>query len=115
MSTDKRQGQLLMQEEDLLNLLHDDMVIYINGGTGLPNRFFELLSKHAQNFNNIRFCHPMRREVEPLTPDITAKEMEGHIYHVSDIAYDKPVIDAVRPTGQRIPTSRVPPFPTTST
>lgn len=96
MSSSTRQAPPVMQEEDLLNLLHDDMVIYINGGTGLPNRFFELLSKNAHRFKNIRFCHPMRREAQPLSPEITAKELEGHIYHVSDFAYDKPVIDAVR-------------------
>ena len=56
MSTSLRQVPPVMQEDELLGLLHDDMVIYINGGTGLPNRFFELLSRNAHRFRNIRFC-----------------------------------------------------------
>lgn len=91
-----RQEEMLLSEDDLLSLLHDDMLIYVNGGTGLPNRFLQLLAKHAHRFNNLRLAHPMRREVEPFDPELMKPELAGHIYHISDFAYDQPVIEAIR-------------------
>lgn len=85
-----------LREEQLLALLHDGATVYVNGGTGLPNRFMQILGGNAGRFADIRLCHPMRREALTLAPDPCAPELLGSLYHVSDFTFDKPVREAIR-------------------
>ncbi|MDX5361558.1 MAG: 4-hydroxybutyrate CoA-transferase [Alphaproteobacteria bacterium] len=85
-----------LSEEEIVGLLRDDMLICINGGTGLPNRFLQILAKHAHRFRGIRLAHPMRQEQFPVEPEIMGPEFAENIYHISDFSYDRPVIDAIR-------------------
>lgn len=78
------------------SLLADGITIYTNGATGLPNVFMRMLAKEAGAFRSMRLCHPMRREVEPLTPDPMGPELAGSIFHLSDYTYDEPVRRAIR-------------------
>ncbi|MGF7161564.1 acyl-CoA hydrolase [Rhodoligotrophos appendicifer] len=83
-------------ESQILDLISDGETVLTNGGPGLPNRFLQLLAQNATRYQNVRLCHPMRRETLPLEPELTAEANEGHIFHVSEFTFDKPVIEAVR-------------------
>lgn len=77
------------------SLLSNGMTIYANGASGLPNRFMQALAQEAPNLNAIRLCHPMRRELEPLSPDPVSPELAANIFHISDYTYDEPIRRAV--------------------
>ncbi len=79
-----------------MSLLHDGAFLYVNGGTGLPNRFMQALVRNATRFRDVRYGHPMRRECLELNPDPVSPELEEHLFHVSDFAADMPVRQAVR-------------------
>ena len=80
----------------ILALIKDGSTIVTNGGSGLPNRFFQILAENATRFRDLRLCHPMRREAMPIVPELTGAQNEGHVFHVSDFAFDRPVIEAIR-------------------
>lgn len=77
------------------SLLADNITIYANGATGLPNVFMRMLAREAHAFQSIRLGHPMRREVTPLKPDLMAPELATSIFHLSDYTYDEPVRRAI--------------------
>lgn len=85
-----------LREDQVLAYLHDGATVYVNGGTGLPNRFMQVLGGNAGRFADMRLCHPMRREAMTLSPDPCAAELQGSLYHVSDFTFDKPVREAIR-------------------
>jgi len=80
----------------ILALINDGSTVVTNGGSGLPNRFFQILAENATMFRDVRLCHPMRREALPIVPELMAEANEGHIFHVSDFSFDRPVIEAIR-------------------
>ncbi len=86
----------LLSDEQAVSLLEDGGFLYVNGGTGLPNRFMQALVKHASRFRDVRYGHPMRRELLRLDPDPVSPELADHLFHVSDFAADLPVRQAVR-------------------
>lgn len=96
MKPTSRYQRTSLSEADVVAELRDDMVIYVNGGTGLPNRFLQILAQNAHRFRGIKLGHPMRREAMPLGPELVRPELAGHLYHLSDFAYDQPVIEAIR-------------------
>lgn len=77
-------------------LLADGMTIYVNGATGLPNTFMQMLAREAGRFRSIRLGHPMRREAAQLEPELTAPELAASIFHLSDYTYDEPVRRAIQ-------------------
>jgi 4-hydroxybutyrate CoA-transferase len=85
-----------LREDEVLAFLHDGATVYVNGGTGLPNRFMQLLGDNAGRFADIRLCHPMRREAMKLSSDPCAADLQDSLYHVSDFTFDKPVREAIR-------------------
>jgi acyl-CoA hydrolase len=86
----------LRSDEAVLDLIEDGSTVVTGAGPGLPNRFLQVLAAHAKRFRDVTLVHAMRRETLPFEPELTAAENEGHIYHVSDYTFDRPVIDAVR-------------------
>ena len=78
------------------SLLADGLAIYVNGATGLPNRFLQTLASHAAPLRGMRLYHPMRRELLPLEPDPCAPELAESLFHVSDYTYDTAVRAAIR-------------------
>ena len=85
-----------LREDQVLEFLQDGATVYVNGGTGLPNRFMQVLGGNAGRFAGMRLCHPMRREAMALSPDPCAVELQDSLYHVSDFTFDKPVREAIR-------------------
>lgn len=77
-------------------LLRDGASIYVNGATGLPNRFMQMLGAKAVDYEGIRLYHPMRRAAVPLEPDPCGPTLENHLFHVSDFTYDEVIRNAVR-------------------
>lgn len=88
--------QKLRPDIGVLDLIEDGSTVVCNGGPGLPNRFLQVLAQNATRFRDVRLCHPMRRETLDLSPELTSEENIGHILHVSDYSFDKPVIAAIR-------------------
>jgi len=86
----------LVNDAGLIGLVTDGCTIATGAGSGLPNRFLQLLARDAKKFTDVRLCHAMRRESMPIEPELMSAENEGHIFHVSDFSFDRPVIDAVR-------------------
>ncbi|HVV41929.1 MAG TPA: acetyl-CoA hydrolase/transferase C-terminal domain-containing protein [Nitrobacter sp.] len=76
-------------------LLADNMTVYVNGATGLPNTFMQMLASEASALRGIRLCHPMRREVMALDPDPVAPTLAENIFHISDYTYDESIRRAV--------------------
>jgi len=83
-------------DDQVIALLHDGATVYVNGGTGLPNRFMQILGGNAGRFADLRLCHPMRREAMTLSPDPCSADLQDSLYHVSDFTFDKPVREAIR-------------------
>lgn len=79
-----------------LDLIRDGDTVVCGAGPGLPNRFLQVLAENATRFRDVTLVHAMRRETLPLSPELTAAENEGHVFHVSDYSFDRPVIEAVR-------------------
>jgi 4-hydroxybutyrate CoA-transferase len=88
--------QKLLDDAGAIGLITDGCTIATGAGSGLPNRFLQLLAKDAKRFSDVRLCHAMRRETLTIEPELMSEENEGHIFHVSDFSFDRPVIDAVR-------------------
>jgi 4-hydroxybutyrate CoA-transferase len=85
-----------MPEGAVLDLIADGMTIVTGAGPGLPNCFLQILAANAKRFSDVRLCHAMRREAVPIVPELTAEENVGHLFHVSDYTFDRPVIEAIR-------------------
>jgi len=96
MHADQRYRDKVRDAAGILALIEDGSTVVTNGGSGLPNRFLQILAENAQSFRDVRVCHPMRREALPIVPDLVAKQNEGHIFHVSDFSFDRPIIEAIR-------------------
>ena len=92
----KAYNEKLLSDEGAVSLLGNGQFLYVNGGTGLPNRFMQALVRNAKRFKGVRYGHPMRREYLKLDPDPASPELDGHLFHVSDFAADLPVRQAVR-------------------
>ena len=96
MTVTRKYQQKLRSDISVIDLVENGSTVVCNGGPGLPNRFLQVLAQNAGRFRDVQLCHPMRRETLDLSPELTSEKNEGHIFHVSDYSFDKPVISAIR-------------------